>query len=138
MKIDRKMKDIIASAIEERGLSHTAIAKKIGVGQSTLWNFIYGKTENFGKLPQLADAVGLPLATLLGKDKASPDHPIDREVFIDAVIKAALNESETPAQKIIDLTREDLRQWINQDTEVGAKSSLSQLIRVVRMRIGKK
>lgn len=131
MKIVREIKEILATEIETRGLSLTGIAREIGVSQSTLWNLVYGKTENFGKLPQLAKALGIPIERLIS------DQPITAKnspepILIEAVLRASIKHGEKPSKELLELARKDLKSWIQADVETDTKSSLEQLIRIVR------
>lgn len=67
----RITKDITAvkqrarQAFDATGKSQDVIAATIDVRQSTLWNFLYGETKNFGKISEFCEAVGITLDWLL-------------------------------------------------------------------------
>jgi len=74
MEISADAKKRIALLIEERDQPLAALAAKIGVSQSTLWNFIYGQTRNFSKIHRLATELKVSLDWILGRATAqSPD-----------------------------------------------------------------
>ena len=53
-----------ANLVEKSGFSVGNLAKRIGTSYSTLWNFLHGDTRNFGKIQELADALGVTLYQL--------------------------------------------------------------------------
>lgn len=61
MKVDDEIKKKLANRIQERSLGLTELSAKIGTSYSTLWNFLYGQTRNFSKLPQLANLLDFSL-----------------------------------------------------------------------------
>ena len=70
MDISPDAKKRLAALIEERDAPLAPLAAKIGVSQSTLWNFIYGNTKNFSKIHRLATELKVSLDWLLNGDAA--------------------------------------------------------------------
>ncbi|MDE2030407.1 MAG: helix-turn-helix transcriptional regulator [Alphaproteobacteria bacterium] len=70
MEITAAAKKRLASLIEERGLPLAPLAAKIGVSQSTLWNFVYGGTRSFSKIHLLATELKISLDWILQGDRA--------------------------------------------------------------------
>jgi hypothetical protein len=68
MKVSLETKKRTAQLVEKSGLGIGLLAKKIGTSYSTLWNFLYGDTRNFGKIQELADELGLSLYQLTTKN----------------------------------------------------------------------
>lgn len=64
MRVTLETKKRAALLVEQSGLSLNALAKAVGVSYSTLWNFLNGDTRNFGKIQELADALGVSLYEL--------------------------------------------------------------------------
>lgn len=69
MKIGIETKQRAARIVKERNIDVAPLARKVGVSQSTLWNFLFGKTHNFGNLQQLAVEIGVSLDWLLNGDE---------------------------------------------------------------------
>jgi lambda repressor-like predicted transcriptional regulator len=61
MQIDDEIKKKLVARIEERELKLPRLSKQLGTSYSTLWNFLYGQTINFSKLPQLAKLLDFSL-----------------------------------------------------------------------------
>jgi phage repressor protein C with HTH and peptisase S24 domain len=72
MEVTAEVKDRLSSLIEEREVPLAPLAAKIGVSQSTLWNFIYGDTRNFSKLHRLVAELNVSLDWVLGNTQAPP------------------------------------------------------------------
>ena len=146
MRIDHEAKKRIAAVIEKRQLKLAPLAKTIGTSYSTLWNFVYGNTENFGKLQILADALGISLDWIQYgdngsdprqrfHDNASPafhasEHmhknnfqavTIPLSVGVELAIKAALQGGKKPADEVLDFVRESLLRLAS-----GAKTPLTE------------
>ncbi len=68
MEINAEAKKRLSALIEERDAPLAPLAAKIGVSQSTLWNFIYGGTKNFSKLHRLATELKVSLDWILYGD----------------------------------------------------------------------
>jgi len=71
MEATAEVKHRLSSLIETRKVSLAPLAAKIGVSQSTLWNFIYGDTKNFSKLQRLATELNISLDWILSGDGVS-------------------------------------------------------------------
>ncbi len=68
MEITAEAKKRLSCMIEERDAPLAPLAAKIGVSQSTLWNFIYGGTKNFSKIHRLATELKVSLDWILNGD----------------------------------------------------------------------
>lgn len=51
--------------IKDKKYNQETLAQAVGVSQSTLWNFLWGKTKNFGELARLADALNVSFDYLM-------------------------------------------------------------------------
>lgn len=145
MQMTHEAKKRIADLIEKRQLKLAPLAKKIGTSYSTLWNFIHGETENFGKIQPLADALGVSLSWIqhggdmadttqrYADNKASKhsagehfyknefQHTIALDVGIELAIKAATLGGKKPSEDVLDFVRESLRR-----VAAGAKKPLTE------------
>lgn len=132
MHLNPEAKKRVASVIEKRQLKLAPIARKIGTSYSTLWNFVYGETENFGKIQPLADILEISLEWIQkGGDLPDPQkrftdntstkhnvsehihknvfhNSISLSVGIELAIKAALSGSKTPSEDTLNFVRESL------------------------------
>lgn len=88
-----------AAAFEDSGKSQEDAAKAIGVSQSTLWNFLYGKTKNFGNIVELCRYFEITLDWLMtGRKSALKPNAIELKEMesltgqvIEAIERAAAN-----------------------------------------------
>ena len=69
MEINAEAKKRLSALIEERDAPLAPLAAKIGVSQSTLWNFIYGGTKNFSKIHRLATELRVSLDWIVNGDQ---------------------------------------------------------------------
>ncbi|MDR3448779.1 MAG: helix-turn-helix transcriptional regulator, partial [Alphaproteobacteria bacterium] len=81
MEITADAKKRLAALIEERDAPLAPLAAKIGVSQSTLWNFIYGETKNFSKIHLLATELKVSLDWIIGGDVAPPAGKAERALM---------------------------------------------------------
>lgn len=100
MKVNLETKKRAAQLVEKSGLSIGALARKIGTSYSTLWNFLYGDTRNFGKIQELADELGLTLYQLTTKNlddnAARPAPAFDRATGQSQAILTPPSLPKTP------------------------------------------
>ena len=91
--------DRLKAARERRGLSQTDLAKLTGLQPSAVSHFETGnRAPSFDNLKRLADALGVSIDYLLGRDK-SPDvaTPVAEKIFRD-FSKMTSSDQETLAQ----------------------------------------
>lgn len=96
MKVGIETKRRAAALVEKSGLGLREVAKMIGTSYSTLWNFLYGKTENFGKIQNLADILGVSLYHLT--TGSFEDEPRHRVRAAEPMRKDAFNLTPSPVE----------------------------------------
>jgi|SRR6185312_2036652 len=133
MKVDTETKQRAAQKFEQLDLKVESVAKKIGTSYSTLWNFLYGKTHNFGSLSQLAEEMGVSIEYLLtgSNTKGSKFHNNDDETLVELAIRAEVGR-EKPSEKILNFLRKGTQDWIKESRERGETINAEHLTRLVR------
>lgn len=96
MNTNADIKARAVQAVENSEKKLGVTAKEIGTSYSTLWNFLYGKTGNFGSLDALATACGVKLDWLLSGTE-SPDTGAAKLAAAQMIAAKAVTELAAPS-----------------------------------------